>query len=217
MLQTYGEQIALLLKILNTLTLMTAPASPAIAAAEEGDPNVGARLRAIRELFGYSQRELARMAGVTNGTVSMIEQNQVSPSIGSLKKLAGALSLTLADFFTMNLARPSGPFFRASELTELGAGSVSLRMVPAGVPEAKLQLLHEVYPAGTDTGPALLSHAGEEAGVVVRGSIRVTVGTREEVLNAGDSYYFDSRIPHRFRNVGDEPCEIVSAATPCSF
>lgn len=197
---------------------MTVLPSPSTAPdSEEGDPNVGARLRAIRELFGYSQRELARLAGVTNGTVSMIEQNQVSPSIGSLKKLAGALSLTLAEFFTMNPARPKGPFFRAGELTELRGGGVSLRMVPAGVPEAKLQLLHELYPPGTDTGSALLSHAGEEAGVVVRGRIRVTVGAREEVLNAGDSYYFDSRIPHRFRNVENEPCEIVSAATPPSF
>jgi mannose-6-phosphate isomerase-like protein (cupin superfamily) len=36
-------------------------------------------------------------------------------------------------------------------------------------------------------------------------------------LEPGDAYYFDSRLPHRFRNVGEEECEVVSACTPPSF
>src|SRR5882757_4920110 len=48
--------------------------------------DVGARLRGIRTTFGLSQRELARRAGVTNGLISLIEQNRVSPSVSSLKK-----------------------------------------------------------------------------------------------------------------------------------
>ena len=46
--------------------------------------DVGARLKHVRELHGLSQRELARRAGVTNGLISLIEQNRVSPSVGSL-------------------------------------------------------------------------------------------------------------------------------------
>jgi transcriptional regulator with XRE-family HTH domain len=193
--------------------------SPAVleSASLDGDGNIGGRLRAVRELFGYSQRELARLAGVTNGSVSMIEQNQVSPSVASLKKLANAMSLTLAEFFTMELTRPDGPFFRAAQLVEIGGGMPSLCMVPAGVTNALLQLLHEVYPVGADTGPEMLSHVGQEAGVVVSGSVQVTVGAHQELLKKGDAYYFDSRIPHRFRNPGSVPCEIVSAATPRSF
>ena len=48
--------------------------------------DVGARLRMVRDRFGLSQRELAKRAGVTNGTISLIEQNRVSPSVSSLKK-----------------------------------------------------------------------------------------------------------------------------------
>jgi transcriptional regulator with XRE-family HTH domain len=179
--------------------------------------DLGARLRTARELFGLSQRELARLSGVTNGTISMIEQNQTSPSVGSLKKLTDALSLTLAEFFSLDWRRPAGPFFKRAVLREIGGGTVLLHMVPAGVPDPKLQVLREVYPPGGDTGPDLLSHPGEEAGVVVRGAVSVTVGGQEKVLRAGDAYYFNSRIPHRFRNLGDEECEIISSATPRSF
>ena len=63
----------------------------------------------------------------------------------------------------------------------------------------------------------MLRHDSEEGGIVLRGRIEVTVGEERRVLEAGDAYYFQSRIPHRFRNVGDEPCEIVSACTPPSF
>ena len=41
--------------------------------------DVGARLKHVREVHGLSQRELARRAGVTNGLISLIEQNRVSP------------------------------------------------------------------------------------------------------------------------------------------
>jgi len=37
------------------------------------------------------------------------------------------------------------------------------------------------------------------------------------VLEAGDAYYFDSRQPHRFRNVHDQECELISVCTPPSF
>jgi DNA-binding XRE family transcriptional regulator len=49
--------------------------------------DVGAHLKAVRTMYGLSQRELAKRAGVTNGTISLIEQNRVSPSVSSLKKV----------------------------------------------------------------------------------------------------------------------------------
>lgn len=179
--------------------------------------DTGVRLRALRTRHGLSQRDLARRAGVTNGSVSMIESAQVSPSIASLKKLADAMSMTLAEFFSDDLAGAPDPFFRANDLTQIGGGGVSLQMVPAGVTNAKLQVLREVYPPGSDTGPELLSHAGEESGVIVKGRVNITVGANKAELGPGDAYYFDSRLPHRFANHGDEECEIVSASTPRSF
>ena len=72
--------------------------------------DVGTRLRSIRTAFGLSQRELARRAGVTNGLISLIEQNRVSPSVSSLKKVLDGVPMSLAEFFTLDLRphpRPS--------------------------------------------------------------------------------------------------------------
>lgn len=78
-------------------------------------------------------------------------------------------------------------------------------------------MLLERYPPGADTGSELLEHRGQECGVVLKGQIEVTVADATQVLGPGDAYYFSSESPHRFRNVGDEPCELISAATPPTF
>lgn len=178
---------------------------------------LGARLRALRELHGLSQRALARSAGLTNATVSNIENDQVSPSVASLRKLVRALGMSLAEFFAWDPEMDHTFFFGASDLVEIGAGLVSLRAVVTGDPARQLQLLHEVYAPGADTGPEMLQHEGEEAGLVVRGRIEVTVGALTRELGPGDAFQFPSTLPHRFANRGDEPCELVSASTPPTF
>ena len=81
----------------------------------------------------------------------------------------------------------------------------------------RLTILHERYAAGAATGEEMLAHRGEEAGVVIRGRIELTVGGASRVLGPGEAYYFASQLPHRFRNVGREACEIISACTPATF
>jgi transcriptional regulator with XRE-family HTH domain len=224
----------------NSKTVPGDPGRPASPHSDAPDPDgidIGGRLRRLREARGLSQRELARRAGVSNATVSLIEQNRASPSIASLKKVLDGLPLSLAEFFALAEA-PSDPvFFAAAELTEIAgrtagphgakaggaagapgaASAISYRQVGRDLSGRALQILHERLGPGADTGPTPLSHAGEEGGVVIRGRVELTVGPRRRILGPGDAYYFESRAPHRFRVVGDEPAEIVSSCTPPSF
>ncbi len=179
--------------------------------------DVGARLRGVRAIYGLSQRELARRAGVTNGLISLIEQNRVSPSVGSLKKVLDGVPMSLAEFFTLDIEAAPQVFYGDDELVEIGSGDVSLRLVAAQRAARQLSILHERYAPNATTGDDALTHRGEEGGVVVRGRIELTVGAGSRVLGPGEAYYFSSTIPHRFRNVGREPCEIISASAPPTF
>jgi len=176
--------------------------------------DVSVRLKAVRLMHGLSQRELAKRAGVTNGMISLIEQGRVSPSVASLKKVLDGIPMGLAEFFTMDPNAAPQVFYAARELVELGEGSVSLRLVAARRPARRMAILHEIYGPGADTGSEMLSHAGEEGGVVVSGRIEVTIGGRTQLLAPGDAFYFTSAVPHRFRNRGRERCEIISASSP---
>lgn len=179
--------------------------------------DLGGRLKSLREAHNLSQRELAKRAGVSNAIISMIEQNRSSPSVGMLKKLLDGFPLSLAEFFALQEAPKPQIYFGARELVELAGGAISYRQVGRDLSGKAMQILHERYAAGADTGEQMLTHDAEEGGIIIRGRLEVTVGEQVRVLGPGDAYYFDSRTPHRFRNLGDEECEVVSANSPPSF
>ncbi|SEW18911.1 transcriptional regulator, XRE family with cupin sensor [Cognatiyoonia koreensis] len=188
--------------------------------------DIGGKLRAVRESRKMSQRDLAERAGLTSGAISNIEQNKSSPSVASLKALLDGIQMTMSEFFAeVESTGPPKYFYGTNEFVELSpddiglgdkAARLSLRQLGNAL-EHSLQMLHERYPPGTDTGPDMLSHEGEEAGIVVSGVIEITVNDQVRVLNPGEGYLFDSRLPHRFRNIGDKDCTIVSACTPPTF
>ena len=183
--------------------------------------DIGKKLQSIRKEKGLSQRELAARAGLTNGTISLIEKNKTSPSVASLKSLLDAIPMSIAEFFaTIEDSDAPKIFYTAEEFVEVapqaGFGGVSLRQLGNAISHS-VQLLDEFYPAQADTGSELMSHDGEEAGIVIHGEIEITVGDQVRVLKAGEGYLFDSRQPHRFRNIGTDVCRIVSACTPPTF
>ncbi|MEX2962089.1 cupin domain-containing protein [Microbulbifer sp. TYP-18] len=182
----------------------------------KGTDDVGSRLKSVRKMHGLSQRELAKRAGVTNATISLIEQGRVSPSIGSLKKVLGGIPMSLAEFFTLQLDHNAQVFFRATEMPDLSTGPNQYRLLGADKRRRQMSIFYEIYPPGGDTGPELLRHDGEEGGIIVSGRLEVTVGGECAVLGLGDGYYFNSRLPHRFRNPGDLDCVLVTANSPAS-
>lgn len=185
--------------------------------------NVGDRLRRMRQAAGLSQRQLAEASSVPHGQISMIETNRSSPSVASLRKILGGLSITMSEFFEPDAPISQSVFYKPHELRDLTTRLYSTLDDPRGkmtllqIGDAKahnLQILQERYEPGADTGAQMLEHASHEGGIVITGEIEVTVGDQCAVLKAGDSYLFDSSLPHRFRNIGDREALVVSACTP---
>lgn len=178
---------------------------------------VAKRLRTVREAHGFSQRALARKAGVTNATISLIESGSMNPSVGALKRVLSGIPMDLGTFFSFELPQRETAFYRAEDLVEIGKGKVSYRLVGAEKKDKLLQILHEYYQPGADSGRVMLAHEGEEGGVIITGRLEITVDDQVRVLGPGDAFYFDSRKPHRFRNTGDEICELVTTCSPPTF
>jgi transcriptional regulator with XRE-family HTH domain len=181
------------------------------------DIDVGARLRELRLAEGLSQRALAKRAGVSNATVSMVEGNRISPSVSGLRQILSGIPISLSEFFAEAKGDREQVVFRAGELKEIAGGPISFRQVGGNLEGRALQMLHERYKPGAESGKAMLSHQGEEAGLVIRGRMLLEVDGSRYELSAGDAYFFDSRKPHSFRNIGEGELELVSACTPPSF
>jgi mannose-6-phosphate isomerase-like protein (cupin superfamily) len=150
--------------------------------------DIGARLKALRAAAGLSQRELAGRAGVPHAQISIIDD---------LKDLTSRVTARAIDKGAINK----------------GDGRLTLRQI-GDARAYNLQILHEIYEPGADTGEAMLAHFSTEGGYVVEGELELTVGDDVRVLKAGESYLFDSRLPHRFRNASEGVTIVISACTP---
>ncbi len=178
--------------------------------------DVSGRLRNLRLGRKMSQRLLARRSGISNATISLIESGKMNPSVAVLKSILDGLKMDLAAFFAEATSDPEPLVYRSQELLEIGQGKISFRQVGRSNEGRSIQILHERYAPGADTGKVSLHHAGEEGGVVIRGELELIVDGERHVLGPGDAYYFKSSRPHRARNSGTEECEIVSACSPPS-
>lgn len=185
--------------------------------------DVGDRLKTLRQQFGMTQRQLAECAGVPHGQISMIETNKSSPSVASLRRILGGLGITMSEFFEPEATTSTQLFFTPDELRDLTSllyqddELAQQKIAIQQVGDAKahgLQILQERYEPGADTGDTMIEHEASEGGIVISGELEITVGDQTRILKAGDAYLFNSRDPHRFRNISDRPCEVISACTP---
>lgn len=179
--------------------------------------NTGQKLKLLRLKTGLSQRALAKIVGVSNGTISVIENGEQDPTVGVLKRIIEGLGVSMSDFFGEEPEAEDKYFFPRDELVDIGSGPISYLQLGQDLHGKAIQLIMERYEPGADTGPTTITHDGEECGFIISGQLEVQVGSRQRILGAGDAYYFPSTTPHKFRNVGDEPCTLVSACTPPSF
>jgi len=197
---------------------------PAGAAAPLGE-----RLRAERDRLGLSLRELARRLEVSPSLVSQIETGKIHPSVRTLYAMVSELGVSLDDLFSPAEPEPG----RAAESTR-STHSLGTRERGAKIKQSRVQradsrrkielesgvcwellttsndrdvdFLHAVYEVGgaSSSDGKLVRHNGREFGLVVSGTLSVTVGFEEHTLGAGDSISFESSIPHLLRNDGDE-------------
>ena len=162
-------------------------------------------------------RDLAIRSGVSHTTLSLIERDRSSPTIDTMQAILEALGSRLAEFLGGLRDGGGSPFYPADELPEIGnPDTISYQLIGLNHPYRAFQFLKETYAVGADSGE-MLSHIAQEAGCVTAGRVEVTVGGKTRELRKGDGYYFDSREPHRFRNVGSGPAEIISAISPPSY
>lgn len=189
-------------------------ASIAANPAAVGDLDIGVRLRAVREGLGLSQRELAKRAGVTNSTISLIEAEAHSPSLASLHRILSAVSISMADFFALPTSQQNVMFYDSGELTVVARGEADLRVLAAERRDKQLQLFIERYQPGASTGEEPIAHEGETAAVILSGTVEVTVGDTSRILRRGGGYHLIGRQPYTLRNIGRTVAVVACACTP---
>ena len=171
--------------------------------------DIAKRLQHVRQMYGLSQRELAKRAGVTNSSVSMIEQGRVSPSVSSLEKLLSGIPMTLKDFFNLDLEQDIRCFYHSFEIyqgSNNGVDSYSLRRYATA---KSASLVYQVYNPGSDSGAEMLIALEGCSGFIVQGALEVTINGQCSVLESGDGFVVDALSPYKLRNTSEAKTIVV--------
>lgn len=182
--------------------------------AEANDLAVGARLKAVREQAGLSQRELAKRANVTNSTVSLIEQESHAPSLASLHRILKAIPISMADFFALPTSKQNVLLYDAGDLAIVTRGKVDMRVMGGERRDKKLQMFIEHYAPGTDTGKTAIVHDGETAALILEGTVELETSEGVRRLEAGGGFHILGTEPYRLKNVGKTEAVVACAVTP---
>lgn len=182
------------------------------------DIDIGKKIRELRKEKNISISTLAEKAGVSPGLISQVERNLVTPSIVSLWKIAQSLEVSIGYLFDEEVKPISNPVVTKKNRKRLSVSNNNAiyELLSADL-NRKIEFLFITLKAGDSTTKDFVTHEGEECGIVIRGSLLVKMEDTEYLLEEGDSIYYDSTIPHRYVNVGEEICESIWAMTPPSF
>lgn len=177
---------------------------------------IGKRIRSYREKQNLTIEDLAGRTVLSEDFLKAVEEDDMYPSLRPLVKISRALGVRLGTFMDDHIS--SDPLIvrlaeREEELTmhpdgkepgmvfhSLGKGKTDRHMEPFFV---------EMLP-GSCKDDSLSSHEGEEFIVVQSGKMRLIYGQEESILEAGDSVYFNSVVPHNVGCAGDEKTEIYA-------
>lgn len=171
--------------------------------------DVGVRLRQVRQARGLSQRELARRANMTNGSLSMIEQGKVSPSINSLERILGALPMSLAEFFLASDNAPEPVLWRHQAI-HISKQAYSLAIHDLHPFTATKAFLAEmVLQNGESSGCDWLMCSAFIWGAVVAGSVELRLSEHSYHLEDGDAFYFNTASRHVLVNTGQVPARLI--------
>ena len=182
-------------------------------AADGNAGAIGAHLRQLRARKKLSLAQVADAVGISVGFLSALERSQMSGSVGTLRKLARFYKTNILDFFDANGSRSRQVRPLQRKVLEAGAG-VRMELLAWGNTVMEPHLFRIAPQAGSGEP---YSHEGEEFIYVLRGDLEITIDGEGYHLKPGDSFYFDSATPHRWKNPGRKETLVLWVNTPPTF
>ena len=176
------------------------------------DDQIGEKIRELRHRQNLTLEKVAGLSGLTKGYLSKVERGLKSPPIATLSRIAQALRVDMADFFTRSANGSKLSFVRKGERKPVNLDGklfgYHYQAVAYRFHRKRMEpFVITLTPRATDE--TIFSHAGEEMMIVLSGRMLFYFGDERYVCEEGDCVYFDSGVSHRGECLGDEEAEVL--------
>jgi transcriptional regulator with XRE-family HTH domain len=177
---------------------------------------IGEHVRRLRLKRHASVRAFAAQTGFSPSFISQLENGQVSPSLGSMQKIAEALGVTLGEFFAAAASEAEEDLVvRPPDRRRLDSTwtDVHLEALGSMTRARRLEPVLATFGIGGRSGKQLHSHPHEEFAFVLKGTVTLTLGDEESELEPGDGVTLPAHSPHRWENRGRQAVEVLMVAS----
>lgn len=195
-------------------TLRTGSLAPAVDLPRSLEVAIGAEVRRLRKSLDLTVAELGAAAGFSASMMSKIENGAISPSLATLKSLAGSLNVPISRLFSESEERRDCSFVKA------GRGSrIERRGTKAG---HQYDLLGQSMKGDVVVEPYLITlqgdavpythfrHAGVELIYMLSGKVRYRHGDQSYLMGPGDTLCFDAAARHGPEELIEAPMQYLS-------
>jgi len=175
---------------------------------------IAKRIRAKRLEHNWTLDQLAKTTGLSKGYLSQIENNEKTPTLGTLTKIAFGLGLDAVSLITGEEPKPQQKKFsliRSGErqpITHTGAAPDSIY---ESFPFNKSNRFMDSYivTVSKEFSPKPLMHEGQELAFTLEGTSEFYYDGQTYIIEAGDAMYFDSDRPHMTRSIGPKQAKVL--------
>lgn len=175
---------------------------------DTSEPDVGSRLRALRERQGLSMRALSELCGLSINAISQIERSENSPTVSSLHRLATALQVPISELFEPE-AKQTTVFVKQGWGLRSQNNGVLMESLGLGLNNQRLEPFRLTVDPGVGNLNDPATHAGEEFVHCLEGGIEYCVSDQVYRLEKADSLLFEATQPHAYHNPTQEQAVIL--------
>jgi transcriptional regulator with XRE-family HTH domain len=183
------------------------------------DLGIGKKIKKLRQEKGFTLQELSEKTGLSKGLISQIENEQVSPPISTLMKIANGLSVEISYFFEQDEPTEKITVVRKNERISSGRrgikGNINIgytyELLAHKRPHKHMEPFLVTFEPKERNDVIMFNHEGEEFHFVIEGKLEMIAENHDPIiLEKGDSLYFDSSIPHGFRGLDGKPAKTLT-------
>ncbi len=177
--------------------------------------SIGRQVRELRRKLDITVIELAKLAGLSQGMLSKIENGSISPSLATLKALSGALNVPVTTLFREHEEQRSVSFVRAGEglkIERRGSRAGHQYQLLGHMPHNKNIIVEPYFITLTEKSEVfpLFQHSGLEFLYILEGEVGYRHADKIYVLRPGDSLFFDAEAPHGPEELRKLPIRFLS-------
>lgn len=162
--------------------------------------SLGSKLRTLRKERDLTQRDLASQAGVSANAISLIERDEISPSVATLQRLAAALNVKMSYFFDEEGGQTDIVHVKAGERSSIQSKGVVIDSAGERLRGQELEPFVITLAPGSGSGERPVIHSGHEFVYCLRGAVEYDIDGSVYLLNEGDLLLFEAQLPHQWRN-----------------